>query len=170
MEVAKKIRILGIDPGLATMGYGIIDLCASKLTMVDFGAVYTEAALALPERLNMIFEGVTQLIERFSPDTIAIEELFFNKNVKTALTVGHARGVAIAAAYRQNKELFEYTPLQIKQAVVGYGRAEKQQVQMMVKTILCLNCIPKPDDAADALAVSICHAHSFKFKSSFKIN
>ncbi|MEZ4357273.1 MAG: crossover junction endodeoxyribonuclease RuvC [Eubacteriales bacterium] len=163
------MRILGIDPGLATMGYGVVDLCASKLKMVDFGAVYTDASLQLPERLNMIFEGVTQLIECFNPDTIAIEELFFNKNVKTALTVGHARGVAIAAAYRKNKELFEYTPLQIKQSVVGYGRAEKEQVQMMVKTILSLNCIPKPDDAADALAVSICHAHSFKFKAEFKI-
>lgn len=163
------MRILGIDPGLAIMGYGVVDEYNAKLKMIDYGAVYTEAGVPLPERLNGIFDGMCSLIDRYRPDAIAFEELFFNKNVKTALAVGHARGVAMAAAFKKDCALFEYTPLQVKQAITGYGRADKPQMQSMVKILLCLAEIPKPDDAADALALAICHAHSQKFQHSFKI-
>jgi len=161
--------ILGIDPGLATMGYGVIEYSSSKLTMLDYGVVLTKAGVPLPRRLSIIFDSMEELIEKYNPDAIAFEELFFNKNVKTALIVGHARGTALVCAEKSGKELFEYTPLQVKQAVCGYGRADKQQIQAMVKMLLSLKEIPKPDDAADALAVAMCHAHSSNFKEKFKI-
>lgn len=161
--------ILGIDPGLATMGYGVIKYTESNVKMIDYGTVLTKAGVPLPRRLSIIYDCMEELIEKFNPEAIAFEELFFNTNVKTALTVGHARGSAVVAAEKSGKELFEYTPLQVKQAVCGYGRADKQQVQAMVKILLNLKQIPKPDDAADALAVAICHAHSSKFKDNFKI-
>jgi len=161
--------ILGIDPGLATLGFGVIDVYNDRMKIVDYGAVYTEANMPFPERLNTIFDRMGRLIDTYRPGAVAFEELFFNKNVKTALTVGHARGVAMAAAFKKTCELFEYTPLQVKQAVVGYGRAEKHQVQHMVKVLLNLKQIPKPDDAADAVAVAICHAHSMRFKNAFRI-
>jgi len=161
--------ILGIDPGLAIIGYGVIQYDGRKLAIIDYGTITTEAGVPLPRRLSSIYDSMASLIEKFKPDAIAFEELFFNKNVKTALTVGHARGTALVCAEKSGTELFEYTPLQVKQAVCGYGRADKQQVQAMVKMLLNLREIPKPDDAADAVAVAICHAHSSKFKENFAI-
>lgn len=161
--------ILGIDPGLATVGYGVITYDKVKMTLVDYGTIETPAGLKLPERLDMIYSSMLVLIDKFSPDAVAFEELFFAKNVKTGIAVAHARGVALLAAYQRLRELYEYTPLQVKQAVVGYGRAEKQQVQAMVKTILGLREIPKPDDAADACALAICHAQSMQFQRAFRI-
>jgi len=161
--------ILGIDPGLAIMGFGVIDFTNNKIKMIDYGTVLTKAGVPLPRRLDTIFDCMNELIEKHNPDAIAFEELFFNKNVKTALNVAHARGVAVVSAAKSGKELFEYTPLQIKQAITGYGRADKKQMQSMVKMLLCLKEIPKPDDAADGLAVAICHAYSSKFKDNFKI-
>ena len=152
--------VLGIDPGLATVGYGVIQSEEMRMRLIDYGTILTPAGLKLPERLDIIYDSMLKLIDRFSPDAIAFEELFFAKNVKTGIAVAHARGVLVAAAYKRTRELYEYTPLQVKQAVVGYGRAEKQQVQAMVKTILSLKEIHKPDDAADAVAIAICHAQS----------
>ncbi|HZJ58117.1 MAG TPA: crossover junction endodeoxyribonuclease RuvC [Clostridia bacterium] len=152
--------ILGIDPGLAIVGYGVIESRNNALKAIDYGVITTPSTLEMPKRLVSIYDGVHELITRYQPDEVAVEELFFNKNVKTALTVGHARGVAVLAAAKTGLDLYEYTPLQVKQSVVGYGRAEKSQVQQMVKLLLSLRDIPKPDDAADALAVAICHSHS----------
>jgi crossover junction endodeoxyribonuclease RuvC len=152
--------ILGIDPGIAIVGYGIIKYEENRFSVINYGAITTHSSMKLPDRLKEIFEDMNQLIDLYHPDVVAVEELFFNKNVKTALTVGHGRGVALLAAANKHLEIFEYTPLQVKQSVVGYGRAEKAQVQQMVKVILSLNEIPKPDDVADALAVAVCHAHS----------
>jgi len=153
------VVILGIDPGTATTGYGIIETNGSKIKLLDYGCIRTEAGIPLGRRLEQIYQGVQGLIKNWQPGEIAIEELFFNKNTRTALTVGQARGVIILAGAQNRLPTSEYTPLQVKQSVVGYGRAEKQQVQYMVKTLLCLSAVPKPDDAADALAVAICHAH-----------
>ncbi|MDD2502806.1 MAG: crossover junction endodeoxyribonuclease RuvC [Clostridia bacterium] len=155
--------ILGVDPGMAILGYGVIESLNYDMKLLDYGAVTTSSAMDTPKRLLKIFVSMEELIQKYSPDAIAYEELFFNQNVKTALTVGHARGVAVLAGARQGIDLFEYTPLQVKQAVVGYGRADKQQVQSMVKLLLHLNDIPRPDDAADALAVAICHTHSSRY-------
>ncbi|NLY42714.1 MAG: crossover junction endodeoxyribonuclease RuvC [Clostridiaceae bacterium] len=152
--------ILGIDPGIAIVGYGIIRYRGNRFTVIDYGAVTTPSALSLPVRLNIIYDSIEKLIDQYRPDAVTVEELFFNKNAKTALAVGQGRGVAILAAARKGLNIYEYTPLQVKQSVAGYGRAEKIQVQQMVKVILGLNAIPKPDDVADALAVAICHAHS----------
>ncbi len=155
--------VLGIDPGLATVGYGVVSFENNRtLSLIDYGTIETAAGLPTPRRLEQIAEGITKLIEKFRPHAVAFEELFFNTNVKTAISVAQARGAALLAAYKLTHELYEYTPLQVKQAVVGYGRADKQQVQMMVKTLCCLREVPKPDDAADAVAVAICHAHSAK--------
>ena len=161
--------ILGIDPGLAIVGYGVIDYTNNKIKMLDYGTIITKAGVALPRRLATIYACLNELIEKFKPDAIAYEELFFNKNVKTALTVGHARGVLLLCGQQSATSLFEYTPLQIKQAITGYGRADKKQMQSMVKLLLCLKEIPKPDDAADGLAVAICHAYSNKFEDNFRI-
>lgn len=151
--------ILGIDPGMAIVGYGVIEEKNNSLIPIDYGAITTPSTMETPQRLVTIYDGIKELIERYKPDEVAIEELFFNKNVKTALTVGHARGVAVLAAAKTELPLYEYTPLQVKQSVVGYGRAEKAQVQQMVKILLNLKDIPRPDDAADALAVGICHSN-----------
>ena len=163
--------IMGIDPGLATIGYGFVEKAGNEIKLVDFGIISTPAGVPLPRRLSIIYEDTIELIEKYNPETIAFEELFFNKNIKTALTVAHARGVSIIAANNKigSNNLFEYTPLQVKQAICGYGRADKNQVQMMVKTLLCMNQVPKPDDAADALAVAICHAQSYNLSNEFKI-
>lgn len=158
--------ILGIDPGIAIVGYGVIETDGFHSKLIDYGAIYTPAKMWVPERLDILFDGMTRLMERFSPDEVAFEELFFYHNAKTAIDVAQARGVCVMAAYRQNKRLFEYTPLQVKQAVTGYGRAEKIQVQMMVKTILNLQAIPKPDDAADAVAVALCHAQTLNYRNT----
>ncbi len=159
--------ILGIDPGTAITGYGIIDVQGNKLAVVDYGCIRTESNLPLFRRLQIIYKEINRLIEEFKPDHFAIEELFFNKNTRTALAVGQARGVALLSAADAGLEIAEYTPLQVKQAVVGYGRADKGQVQYMVKTILCLNEAPKPDDTADALALAICHSHFYKTQKTF---
>ncbi|OEF97615.1 crossover junction endodeoxyribonuclease RuvC [Desulfuribacillus alkaliarsenatis] len=153
------MRILGIDPGTAILGYGIIDSVGNQLKPVDYGCIRTEANTDMPSRLGILYEDLTSLIETYKPDAMAVEELFFNRNVTTAITVGQARGVVLLAGVQAKMSVFEYTPLQVKQAICGYGRADKQQVQEMVKMFLNLKVIPKPDDAADALAVSICHAH-----------
>ncbi len=155
--------VLGIDPGMAIMGYGVVEQKNNSLRVLDYGVTKTSSDMETPTRLLRIFESVEKLIDQYSPDAMAYEELFFNKNVKTALIVGHARGVAVLAGAKQGIDLFEYTPLQVKQAVAGYGRADKNQVQQMVKLLLNLREIPKPDDAADALAVAICHIHSAQY-------
>lgn len=163
------MRILGIDPGIAIVGYGIVDIKGNSISMVEYGCITTSSKSRLPDRLFFIMNEMTDIINEFKPNEMAIEELFFNKNTKTAITVAEARGVEILAAKQSGLEIYEYTPLQIKQAVVGYGRAEKQQVQEMVKILLNLSERPKPDDAADALAVAICHSLSHKFKDLYKI-
>ncbi|KHO62302.1 Holliday junction endonuclease RuvC [Thermoanaerobacter sp. YS13] len=154
------MRVLGIDPGIAIMGYGIIDYKSNKFTIIDYGAVTTKAGIDKALRLYDIYNGIISLIKSYSPEVVAIEELFYNKNAKTVITIGESRGVSILAAVNSGIKVFEYTPLQVKQAVVGYGRADKYQVQQMVKVLLNLEEIPKPDDVADALAVAICHCHS----------
>ena len=160
--------ILGIDPGIAIVGYGIIKYEGNKFNIIDYSAITTPSTMNLPERLKVIYDGMMNLIEKYKPDVVAVEELFFNTNAKTAITVGHGRGVVVLAAANSGLEVFEYTPLQVKQAVVGYGRAEKAQVQQMIKAILSLSAIPKPDDVADALAVAVCHAHSSGINRALK--
>lgn len=152
--------ILGIDPGVAITGYGAVSYEGNKFKVIEYSAILTGPELDLSQRLLKISNEITNIVKRINPDVMAVEELFFNKNIKTALTVGHGRGVAILAAAIQDLPVYEYTPLQVKQAVAGYGRADKPQIQQMVKTLLCLPKVPKPDDVADALAVAICHAHS----------
>lgn len=161
--------ICGIDPGLAISGYGIINYVGNRFQLLEYGTIDTEAGLEFPLRLKKIYDSYVNIFNKYNPEAIAIEELFFNKNVKTAITVGQARGVHILAAVNNNIDLYEYTPLQIKQGIVGYGRADKRQVQEMVKIILKMESIPKPDDAADGIAVAICHAHSLKYANNFKI-
>jgi crossover junction endodeoxyribonuclease RuvC len=160
--------VLGIDPGMAILGYGLVKQDGNSLKVIDYGVVNTPSDMDTPHRLVAIFDSVCELIDRYAPQAVAVEELFFNKNVKTALAIGHARGVAVLAAALKGLEVYEYTPLQVKQAVVGYGRASKQQVQQMVRMLLNLPCVPKPDDAADALAVSICHIHSAVLKDKME--
>ena len=154
------MRIIGIDPGYAIMGYGILDYKGNKFHPVKYGSIFTEAHTPPEERLQIIYDELTKLIQEYQPDEASIEELFFNTNSTTAILVGEARGVALLACVQNNVKVFEYTPLHIKQSLVGYGRAEKKQVQTMVKMILGLDSVPKPDDTADALAAAICHAHS----------
>lgn len=162
------MRILGIDPGLAIVGFGFIDKIGSKLVPVQYGCIQTEAHTDPAVRLRDIYQSTVQLIEKYKPEAVAIEKLFFNRNVTTALSVAQARGVLILAAVQKDLEVAEYTPLQVKQAIVGYGRAEKKQVQEMVKMFLHLSAAPKPDDVADALAVAICHAHSSTLNQKIK--
>ena len=152
--------ILGIDPGLATVGFGVVKFEKNKFTTIDYGAIITPPKIPVHERLQMIYDDVQKLIDTYKPDDLSIEELFFNTNQKTVIAVCEARGVILLAAQKNRLVIEEYTPLQVKQSVVGYGRAEKIQVMTMVKNILKLDKIPKPDDAADALALAICHAHS----------
>ena len=163
--------ILGIDPGLATVGFGVVKKENSTITLIDFGIISTPAGVPLPRRLSVIYEDIQELIRQYDPECVAFEELFFNKNIKTALTVAHARGVSVIAANNLlgSDNLYEYTPLQVKQAVCGYGRADKNQMQQMVKALLNMKDIARPDDAADALAVAICHAQSYNLSSGFKI-
>ncbi len=162
------MRILGIDPGYAIMGYGIIDTRGNTFKVCAYGSITTESDMDMPSRLKSIYSDLTEIISKYEPDELAIEELFFNTNTTTAIKVGQARGVAILACANFGMEIEEYTPLQIKRSLTGYGRAEKKQVQEMVKTILNLNQVPKPDDTADALAVAICHGHSGKQKKRMK--
>ena len=151
--------ILGIDPGLAIVGWGIVEYKSTRFRTVAYGSVQTPAGMKTEERLRLIYEGVCELIEKYHPDAMAIEELFFNTNVTTGIRVAEARGVVLLAAQQAGLEIQEYTPLQVKQAVVGYGKAEKKQVIAMVTSILKLPEPPKPDDTADALAIAICHGH-----------
>ena len=152
--------ILGIDPGLAIVGWGVIEYSKSKFKTLGYGSIQTPAGQPTEERLNTIFDCLTRLIETYHPDEIAVEELFFNTNQTTGIRVAEARGVIIMCAFRNGVKVFEYTPLQVKQSVVGYGRAEKKQVITMVTMLLGLSAPPKPDDTADALAIAVCHAHS----------
>lgn len=151
---------LGIDPGTAITGYGFVEGRGDRLTLVECGVITTAVGEPLPRRLHSIFSSLTQLIQTHQPDNAAVEELFFSRNARTALAVGHARGVALLAVSIQGIPVFEYTPLQVKQSVTGYGRAGKSQVQSMVRVLLGLDALPQPDDAADAVAVAICHLHS----------
>jgi crossover junction endodeoxyribonuclease RuvC len=162
---------LGIDPGLATVGFGVIDCESQRSAVINYGVVTTEAGTPLPRRLTMIYADIQQLIATYRPDAIALEELFFYHNVTTAIDVAQARGVALIAAANavSDSQIFEYTPMQIKLAVCGYGHADKGQVQRMVTSLLNLNSIPKPDDAADALAVALCHGQSARMGQYFMI-
>ncbi len=151
--------IFGIDPGYAIVGYGILRYERNTMQVLNFGAITTPAKTDFPYRLKTIFDDLSFLFDRFAPDALSIEKLFFNTNQKTAIDVAQARGVILLAAENRGIPIFEYTPLQVKQSVVGYGRAEKKQVQEMTKNLLGLSAVPKPDDTADALAMAICHAH-----------
>ena len=154
------MRILGIDPGVATVGFGVIESERGAQQMIQYGAITTSAGLPLATRLVQISQDLEQLIAQFKPDEIAIEELFFSKNITTGIAVAHARGVILYTAERLQVPIYEYTPMQVKQAVVGYGLAEKHQVMDMTRRLLKLKAILRPDDAADALAIAICHARS----------
>ncbi len=155
-----EMRILGIDPGLATVGYGVIEYNEPRFSVLGYGAVTTPAHTEIGKRLSMIYDDISALVARYRPTELAIEELFFNTNATTGIAVAEARGVILLCAERLGLKVSEYTPLQVKQAVVGYGRAEKRQVIEMTKSILSLTVTPKPDDTADALAIAICHAHT----------
>ncbi|MDO5490915.1 MAG: crossover junction endodeoxyribonuclease RuvC [Bacillota bacterium] len=154
------MKILGIDPGYAILGYGVIEKTGNHFRAIDYGAVTTPKEMPMDQRLEHLYDSLREIIEEQRPDVASIEQLYFNNNAKTAINVGQARGVAVLACVKGGIEVAEYTPLQIKQALVGYGRAEKKQVQFMVKTMLNLPKVPKPDDTADALAAAICHGHS----------
>ena len=162
--------ILGIDPGLATLGWGIIEKDArGNCRAVDYGVVLTPKEEGLPVRLAMLEEGVTRILDKFQPDEIAMEELFFSKNITTGIAVAHARGVAMLACVKRCGKLYEYTPMQIKQALTGYGKADKKQMQTVVASLLKLKAVPKPDDAADALAVALCQAFTNRFGELFAV-
>ena len=163
------LRILGIDPGLATMGWGVIDTDGARHKLVAYGTLDTRPGVTFPYRLRSLYIGFQQLTQTYQPDDIAFEELFFAKNVTTGIAVGGARGVALMAACEYTDNLYEYTPMQIKQAVTGYGGADKHQVQQMVKMLLNMKEIARPDDAADALAVALTHANSMNAKHLFRI-
>ncbi len=162
------MRILGIDPGYAILGWGVIDMKGNHFKVVDYGAVTTDSKMDMPDRLKVLYNSLMDIITEYEPDVASIEELFFNTNAKTAILVGQARGVAVLACANSGLDIEEYTPLQIKQGLVGYGRAEKKQVQLMVKTILNLQEVPKPDDTADALAAAVCHGHSANSRNRMK--
>jgi crossover junction endodeoxyribonuclease RuvC len=157
------LRILGIDPGTAIMGYGVVESRSIELGALEYGVLLTPAGDPLPRRLARLYQRLTEIVAMHQPAAVAVESLYFNKNARTALAVGHARGIALLVAAQADLPVFEYTPQQVKGAVVGYGKATKDQVQAMIRTMLALREDPKPDDAADALAVAICHAHSVRF-------
>lgn len=152
--------ILGIDPGYAIVGFGVISYNGSRFKVLEYGAITTDKNIPFPERLNEIYDGMNYLLDKYQPAAISIEKLYFNTNTTTAISVAQARGVCVLAGVKHGVEIAEYTPLQVKMAVTGYGRAEKHQIMEMTKTLLSLKEIPKPDDAADALAIAICHAHT----------
>ena len=157
------MRILGIDPGFAITGYSIIDYIGNKFKLIDNGAILTKAGVSFPQRLTKIYDDLNLIIDKYLPEAIAVEELFFNQNTKTAINVAQARGVILIVGCKRGIPTFEYTPLQVKQAVTGYGRADKMQVQKMVQSILKIEKVPKLDDITDSMAIAICHAHSQKF-------
>ena len=152
--------ILGIDPGVATIGFGVIRAERGKNTLLQYGVITTPAGIPLSQRLVQISEDMEQLIHQFKPDEMAVEELFFSKNITTGIAVAHGRGVILLSAEKLGVPVFEYTPMQVKQAVVGYGAAQKRQVMLMTQRLLGMKEVPKPDDAADALAIAICHGRS----------
>ena len=154
------MRILGIDPGIATIGFGVLESERNQHKLIKCGVITTPAHTSLSSRLDQIYHDMCDLLEIFKPDAVSIEELFFNTNITTGIAVAHGRGVILLACQKAGVQIFEYTPLQVKQAVVGYGRAEKKQVMDMVRRICSLPAAPKPDDAADAVALAICHARS----------
>jgi crossover junction endodeoxyribonuclease RuvC len=154
--------VLGIDPGTARTGYGLVERDGSRLRALDFGCLETPAALELPQRLLLIEQGLVALIEAHRPDVVAVERLYFNRNVQTAFAVGQARGVVLMVAAQHGLAVAEFGPNEVKQAVTGYGRADKGQVQRMVQTLLDLPSLPRPDDAADGLAIAICAAHAHR--------
>ena len=159
----KKVRILGVDPGYAIVGFGVVDYDGFSFSLVEYGAVLTEADTPFPQRLRAIRNDMEFIFGKFSPDVMAIEKLDFNTNHTTGIDVAQARGVTLLSAAERDVPIYEYTPLQVKSAVVGYGKAEKKQVMEMTRQILGLVNIPKPDDAADALAIAICHGHSTRW-------
>ena len=154
------MRIMGIDPGIATIGFGVVDSDRNQQKLIQCGVINTPAHTSLSSRLAQIYEDMCQLLDLFKPDAVSIEELFFNTNITTGIAVAHGRGVILLACQKAGVQIYEYTPLQVKQSVVGYGRAEKAQVMDMVKRICDLPAPPRPDDAADAVALALCHARS----------
>lgn len=154
------MRIIGIDPGYAIVGYGVLDYDKARFSVVNYGAVTTQAGTSFDQRLMEIYNDMCTVLDMFKPDCMSIEKLYFTNNKTTGIDVAQARGIILLSAVQRGIEIYEYTPLQVKQAVVGYGRAEKHQVQEMVKNILGLKEVPKPDDTADAVALAICHGHS----------
>ncbi|MDR1755055.1 MAG: crossover junction endodeoxyribonuclease RuvC [Eubacterium sp.] len=158
------MRVIGVDPGFATVGFGIIDNEKSRFNVIEYGVISTSAKKSFDLRLLEIYNDLLYLLDIHKPDCAAIEQLYFTTNQKTVIEVAEARGVILLAARQRGIRIFEYTPLQVKSAVTGYGKAVKKQVQELTKRILCLSEIPKPDDAADALAIAICHSHSFRSK------
>ena len=162
------MRVLGIDPGSSVTGYGIVDELNGSISAVTWGTIRTSNRLPFPKRLKTIYDGLTEIIKKYSPDVASIENLFFAENAKSALKLGQVRGAAILSAANQSVEVAEYTPLEIKQAISGYGRADKGQIQNMVSILLNLNEIPKPFDASDALAIAICHINTSALKIRLK--
>ena len=154
------MRILGIDPGIATVGFGLIEADRNRIRLIRCGVITTPAHTSLAARLEQLYSDLSELLEAFRPDAVSIEELFFNTNITTGIAVAHGRGVILLACQHAGVDIFEYTPLQVKQAVVGYGRAEKKQVMDMVRRLCALEAAPRPDDAADAVALALCHARS----------
>ena len=159
----KNIRILGVDPGYAIVGFGVLDYDGVRFTPIEYGAILTEAHTPFPDRLKAIHTDMEFIFEKYAPECMAIEKLYFTSNQKTGIDVAQARGVTVLSAAERSIPIFEYTPLQVKSAVVGYGKAEKKQVMEMTRQLLNLAQIPKPDDAADALAFAICHGHSTRW-------
>ena len=160
--------IVGIDPGINVMGYGLIKIVEGNLVLVDYGTIKTSAKISFPHRLKKLYDGISEIIKAYKPEKMAIEEAFYHKNVRVAMTLGHARATAILASVNNGVQVWEYSPLEIKQSVVGSGSASKEQVQFMVKAILGLDKKPIPYDASDALAVAICHYNRSAFNK--KIN
>ena len=156
--------IFGIDPGFAITGYGVVEKLGNKYKVLDYGVITTKAGLDLSVRLNIMYEEIVRKFNQYNPDYVAMEELFFCKNITTGIAVAHGRGVLLLAIAQMGKPFYEYTPLQIKQAITGYGKADKKQMQKMVQVLLNLDSIPKPDDAADALAVALCCGNSARLK------
>lgn len=160
------MRIIGIDPGYAIVGFGVLDYNKSRFSVVEYGAITTPAEMDFNQRLCEIYSDLCYIFDKYKPDFLSIERLYFTSNQKTAIAVAQARGVTLLAAKQRGIEIFEYTPLQVKQSVTGYGKAVKKQVQDMTKRILELEEVPKPDDTADALAMAICHAHCYNSRLS----
>lgn len=160
--------VLGVDPGTATTGFGLVEAVNNNIKLIDYGIISTEATAAMPERLCQIGDRLNGIINTYKPDVAAIEQIYYFKNAKTVITVAQSRGVIMMTAARAGLEIAEYTPLQVKQSVVGYGKADKKQVQIMVQALLKMGKLPKPDDAADALAIAISHIHSCRMANIYK--